>query len=180
MARRKKESFFLEILDEQDDIVVDTKKITTLCEKILADASVRTGRLGVVLVDPETIRQYNRDFLQHDYPTDVISFPIEERLSDGHLEAEVLACTQVAKERAGEFAWTPEEEILLYIVHGVLHLVGFDDATPDTRSEMRKKEKEYLAYLEIDVPDFDADPDAVPFCEEQTNQKDDSPEVGLN
>lgn len=159
MPRRKKESFLIEILDEQDDLVVDPGPIRTICEKILDDAKVRAGRLGIVLVDGDTIQQYNRDFLQHDYPTDVISFPMEDRRNEGYLEAEILACTQIAKERAGEFCWTPQEELLLYVVHGVLHLVGFDDKTPEARTAMRQKEREYLALLQIDVPRLDYGPE---------------------
>lgn len=155
MPHPENEAFLLEILDEQDRFEVETEKIRSVCEKILADFSVQSGRLGVVLVDNDTIQQYNRDFLDHDYPTDVISFPLENRLDEGHLEGEILACTEVAFDRAAEFQWTPQEEILLYVVHGVLHLVGFDDTTAEDRSEMRQKEKEYLAHIEITVPDWD-------------------------
>jgi len=154
MPRRKEDSFLLEILDEQDYFVADIEKIRLICEKILDDFSIQSGRLGIILVDNDTIQQYNRDFLQHDYPTDVISFPIEDRRGEGHLEAEVLACTQVAKDRAPEFSWSSENELLLYIVHGVLHLVGFDDTTPEARTAMQQKEKEYLAHLGINVPNW--------------------------
>ncbi len=157
MPRRKKDSFLLEILDEQDVLQVDIEEIRPLCERILDDAGIVSGRLGVVLVESDTIQQFNMDFLKHDYPTDVISFPIEER--PGHLEAEILVCTQIAKERAGEFCWTPREELLLYVVHGTLHLVGFDDTTPEDRLVMRQKEKEYLAAIGITVPELE-------YCEE--------------
>ena len=155
MSARKKDSCLIEILDEQDFFQVDTERIKLLCEKIIEDFQIRSGRLGIVLVDDDTIRQYNRDFLAHDYVTDVISFPIEQRLGEAHLEAEILACTQVAQQRASEFGWTQEEEILLYIVHGILHVVGFDDTTTENRTEMRLKEREYLARIGINVPDWD-------------------------
>lgn len=151
------ESFVVEIIDVQDFLEIDREKVERVCNRIAVDFKIETGRFGVVFVDDETIRQYNRDFLQHDYPTDVISFQIEDRRDEGHLEGEILACTQVARERAEEFGWTPEEEILLYVVHGILHLVGFDDTTSEQRREMRLKEKEYLAILDVDVPDWDCD-----------------------
>lgn len=151
------ESFVVEIIDVQDFLEIDREKVERVCNRIAVDFKIETGRFGVVFVDDETIRQYNRDFLQHDYPTDVISFQIEDRRDEGHLEGEILACTQVARERAEEFGWTPEEEILLYVVHGILHLVGFDDTTSEQRREMRLKEKEYLAILDIAVPDWDCD-----------------------
>ncbi|MDR2754269.1 MAG: rRNA maturation RNase YbeY [Planctomycetaceae bacterium] len=157
MPLRKKNAFLIEVLDEQEYLVVDTEKIRTICEKILDDFNIQNGKLGVILVNNDTIQQYNRDFLKHDYPTDVISFPIVDRRYEGHLEAEILVCTQVALNRAGEFGWLPEEELLLYVIHGVLHLVGFDDKTPENQSVMQQKECEYLTQLGITVPKWNLD-----------------------
>jgi probable rRNA maturation factor len=145
----------LEILDEQDILEINVENIRTVCYRILDDFDVRSGSLEVVLVDNDTIQQYNRDFLRHDYPTDVISFPIEDRRSEGYLEAEILVSSQMAQDRAGEFGWLPEEELMLYIVHGTLHLVGFDDTTPEVSEMMRQKEKEYLTVLGINIPNWD-------------------------
>ncbi|GHT21471.1 hypothetical protein FACS189419_02420 [Planctomycetales bacterium] len=145
-------SFLLEILDEQNILDTDTEKIQAVCEKILDDFHIRTGKLNVVLVDSDTIHQYNADFLKHDCPTDVISFVLEDKRSKHHLEGEVLACSEVAQERAKEFSWTPQEELMLYIIHGMLHLVGFDDKTEEAEEVMRQKEKEYLSFIGIETP----------------------------
>ena len=157
MSHERRESIYLEVLDEQDELVVDRAKVRTVCEQILDDAGIRSGKINVILVDSDTIQQYNRDFLQHDTPTDTISFPLEDRRSEGSLEGEVLACTEVAKSRAAEFSWTAEEELLLYVVHGMLHLVGFDDATPEQQTAMQEKERSYLATLNIQVPHWNWD-----------------------
>ena len=157
MSYRDKEVFLLEILDVQEEFTVDLEKVRTVCERILDDCGIQHGRINVVLVDGDTIRQYNRDFLQHDYPTDTISFPIEDRRSEGHLEGEVLVCTEIAKDRAKEFGWTAEEELLLYVVHGMLHLTGFDDATLEQRTIMQEKEREYLSTLGIQMPKWNWD-----------------------
>ena len=157
MSDHGEEPLFLEILDEQDELAVDLEKVRTVCEHILADGEIRSGKINVVLVNSDTIQQFNRDFLHHDYPTDAISFPIEDRRSDGHLEGEVLVCAEIAGERAEEFGWTAEEELLLYVVHGMLHLVGFDDATPEQRTVMQEKEWNYLATLGIQVPSWNWD-----------------------
>ncbi|MDR0337496.1 MAG: rRNA maturation RNase YbeY [Planctomycetaceae bacterium] len=157
MPRRKKSSVLIEILDEQEYLAINLDRIKFICEKILDDFAIQSGKLGVILVDNDTIQQYNRDFLQHDYPTDVISFPIVDRRHEGHLEAEILACTQIALDRAGEFGWSPEDELMLYIVHGTLHLVGFDDTASEIKTEMQQKEREYLAQLGITVPKWNLD-----------------------
>ena len=157
MSHHENESVLLEILDEQDELVVDLEKVRTICEHILADAAIHSGKINVVLVDSDTIHQYNRDFLQHDYPTDAISFLLEDRRNEGSLEGEVLACTEVAKDRAEEFGWTAEEELLLYVVHGMLHLVGWDDSTAEQQTAMQEKERHYLATLGIQVPHWNWD-----------------------
>jgi len=153
----REEPLLLEVLDEQDELVIDLEKVRIVCESILADGNVRSGKINVVLVDSDTIQQYNRDFLQHDYPTDTISFPTEDRRNEGYLEGEVLVCTEVAHERAKEFGWTPEEELLLYVVHGMLHLIGFDDATSEQQAAMQEQERTYLAILGIQVPNWNWD-----------------------
>ena len=155
MLFRNEDSCLIEILDKQDFFQLNEEIVHCLCERILTDSQLSSGRLGIVLVDSDTIRQYNRDYLKHDYATDVISFPIESRLDEGHLEAEILACTEVAQERAPEFGWSKEEELLLYIVHGVLHAVGYDDTTTEARTEMQRKEREYLESVGINVPEWD-------------------------
>jgi len=147
----------LEILDEQDDLAVDLEKVRTVCERILHDGRIKSGKINVVLVDSDTIGQYNRDFLQHDYPTDTISFPTEYRQDEGHLEGEVLVCTEIAKERAGEFSWTADEELLLYVVHGMLHLIGYNDTDAEQQAKMQEKERDYLATLGIQVPSWNWD-----------------------
>ena len=157
MSYRSEEPLLLELLDEQDELAVDLEKVQTLCERILDDGGVTSGRINVVLVNSDTIHQYNKDFLQHDYPTDVISFTTEDRRNEGYLEGEILACTEVAKERAEEFGWTAEEELLLYVVHGMLHLTGFDDVTPEQKTAMQEKERTYLAMLGIEVPKWNWD-----------------------
>lgn len=146
------ESLFFEVHDEQDAFLVDPQKIRTVCEAILNDAGVRIGRFGVAIVDNDTIHELNREFLDHDYPTDVLSFLVEEDKASGLLEGEVIVSAEVAKERSEEFSWCPEDELLLYIVHGTLHLVGYDDLSPEEAVIMREKERHYLALLDIEVP----------------------------
>jgi probable rRNA maturation factor len=157
MPHRKKAPLLLEILNVQEVLAIDLEKVRSICERMLDDCGIKSGKMNVVLVDSDTIHQYNKDFLQHDYPTDTISFPLEDRRSEGHLEGEVLVCTEVAKDRAKEFGWTAEEELLLYVVHGMLHLIGFDDTTPEQRTIMQEKERTYLATLGIQVPQWNWD-----------------------
>ena len=67
--------------------------------------------------------------LNHDWPTDVLSFVLED--DDGHLEGEVIISADTAAAAAAELGWPPAAEQLLYVIHGMLHLVGYRDKTPD-------------------------------------------------
>lgn len=166
-------SLFLEILDEQD-ISVEKNRIQEICEKILADAGIVRGRIGIVLVDNETIHKLNLDFLQHDYPTDVISFQVESDLEHGFLEGEVIASVEMAAQRGPEFQWTIHEEILLYVIHGLLHLVGYDDVEPEKRTQMREKERFYLRCVGVEPNDLGFEE----ISEQEEDAKVDDSDVG--
>jgi len=142
-------SFPVEVFDEQDHICVDEDKIKFICGKIICDAGFRTGRLGVVLADNVAMHALNHKYLKHDYVTDVIGFPLD--CNDSHLEAETVVSAEVAKERCEEFGWDDESELLLYVIHGTLHQVGYDDYTESEAKIMRQKEAYYLRLLGIIV-----------------------------
>ncbi|MDR1491542.1 MAG: rRNA maturation RNase YbeY [Planctomycetaceae bacterium] len=145
-------SFLIEILNEQKHVEIDESQILAACHKIIIDAGYQTGRLGVFLTDNATIREINIRHLGHDYATDVISFVLEK--SENHLEGELAVSAEMAKERAAEFDWNEKSELLLYAIHGALHLVGYDDQTSEDSRLMRQKESDYLAALGIKQTNF--------------------------
>ena len=138
--------FPVDVYNEQDLLEIDEDKIKFICGKIISDAGFRTGRLGVVLTDNVAIHALNRQYLGHDYVTDVISFNVE--YFDSHLEAEVVVSAQVAKERCIEFGTDEVEELMLYVIHGTLHQVGYNDKTIYDTQIMRQMETAYLALLD--------------------------------
>lgn len=143
-----------EFVDEREtETPIDFDRMERAIAKILADAGVERGRMEVVVLDAEPMRETNVQFLGHDYPTDVLAFALEDDLENGILEGNVLICPDVAAERAPEFGWDAAEELLLYAIHGTLHLVGYDDHSPEDAPTMRAKEREYLAFVGVDVPD---------------------------
>jgi probable rRNA maturation factor len=101
------------------------------------------AQLSIAIVDDATIHELNRRYLEHDYPTDVLSFTLER--DNEHLEGEVIASAETAARSAADYGWSADDELLLYVVHGTLHLVGHDDGTPDERAVMRRLERRYLA-----------------------------------
>ena len=111
---------------------------------ILKDHKVLRAQISVAIVNDETIHRLNRNFLQHDYETDVLTFPISEPEQDGILEGEIIASVETATRAAAELSVDPRGELLLYVVHGTLHLLGFDDCDDQQAAEMRRAEQSWL------------------------------------
>ncbi len=105
--------------------------------------------VSIAIVDDPTIHQLNREHLEHDWPTDVISFVFEVDPSKTHIEGEIIASMDTAVRMSPEAGWSPEDELLLYIVHGLLHLAGLDDIQPEDQLAMRAAERECLLALGV-------------------------------
>ncbi len=108
-------------------------------------------RASISLVDDPTIHELNREHLQHDWPTDVISFVFESVASDaGHrVDGEVIASIDTAARLSQAAGWSPADELLLYVIHGMLHLAGLDDLQPEQRAAMRAAEQACLLALGV-------------------------------
>ncbi len=122
--------------------------------KVCELADVRFARVGVAIVEDREIHELNRRYLGHDYPTDVISFPMQSDSGSvsGQLEGEIAVSIDTARAQATRFGWTAEQELLLYVVHGALHLVGFDDANTEGTAQMRAAERKILNQLGVQIP----------------------------
>ena len=105
------------------------------------------------------MRDLNRRYLNHDYDTDVLSFLLDE--ANDQLDGEVIVSADTAIRRAGEFEWSANDELVLYLVHGTLHLTGCDDHSEGDRAQMRRLEIKYLQELGLDAKRAD------PFGESQ-------------
>jgi probable rRNA maturation factor len=138
------------VTNEQSGLRIDRRRVMAAVRAALAEAGLASGQISVAVVDDLRSHELNRQFLAHDYPADVLSFALEQ--GDGHLEGEVVVSADRAQAECRRYGWGPVEELLLYVVHGVLHLVGYDDLRPDLRRRMRRQEKACLARLGIEVP----------------------------
>jgi len=103
-----------------------------------AERRGRGGRVNVCVMDDRQIRAINRLYLGHNAATDVISFNLQERRNDV-MEAEIAVSAQTAARNAAEYRNSIEKELLVYIIHGVLHAMGYDDRTGAERAVMQKK-----------------------------------------
>ena len=91
----------------------------------------------------------NESFLHHQGPTDVISFDYYEKGPPGELWGEIIVCTDEAILQARRFRTTWQSELVRYIVHGILHLNGYDDRVPKERNRMNRAENGLLRDLAV-------------------------------
>ena len=117
--------------------------VTALVATVLTGENKMWASVGIVLSGHDVVTALNVEWLSHDYDTDVLSFVVEDGV-DG-LEGEVYVDVETARERHAEFETTVHDEICRYIVHGVLHLAGHDDATAEGARLMRALEDRYLS-----------------------------------
>ncbi|MEM9996307.1 MAG: rRNA maturation RNase YbeY [Bacteroidota bacterium] len=125
---------------------LDDTTVRATVTRVLNGEGFTVRDISIVLADHATVLDLNRAWLDHDYTTDVLSFNLDEDvLAEGFVEGEVYVDLDTAAERAPEFGTTFETEALRYVIHGVLHLVGYDDATPEQKATMHALEDRYLA-----------------------------------
>ena len=128
---------------ELDVDVLERAALTTLANQ---DAQ---GDLSIVLTDDAQLREFNRDYLGIDAPTDVLSFPASETDPEtGHRYlGDILISVPRAYEQAGAAGHKLEAEVQLLIVHGTLHLLGHDHAEAEEKAQMWKAQAEVLARI---------------------------------
>lgn len=102
------------------------------------------GDISYIFCDDEKILEVNRQYLQHDYFTDIITFDDNE---GDKLHGDIFISVDTVAENAREYKVTFEDELHRVMIHGILHLCGQDDHSPEERAEMIRKENEALGLL---------------------------------
>lgn len=150
--------YLIDIDDEQKTLKVDHKRLTEIARELLAAEKCVSATISIAIVDNETIHELNQRYLQHDYATDVLSFLLESEIdpealpipksaprgAGKRLEGDIIVSAEMAKELAVKYKWQPIDELTLYVVHGLLHLCGYDDLSTKELKVMRQREQEVL------------------------------------
>ena len=110
---------------------------------VLRSEQCRQAELAVIFVNDRTMRALNTTYLNHRFPTDVLSFPLSPPSAPA-LEGEVYVNLDQARRQAPRFDATFRREIDRLVIHGTLHLLGYDDRSSRDRSRMTKAEERYL------------------------------------
>jgi probable rRNA maturation factor len=136
----------ISIASPQEVVPVDRGRMREVVRAVLEDEGVANAEVSLAFVDNSTIHALNKRYLDHDEPTDVLSFPLSEPRS-GRLAGELVIGVEVAREQALQRGHDVQAELALYVIHGLLHLCGYDDRDRDAAAAMRRRERHYLHAL---------------------------------
>ncbi len=129
----------------QKKVSLRPREIKKIINKVLREekAGIK-GEISVSFVNDYLIRKLNKKYLKKDSPTDVLAFNIGDIKEKNKLYADILISTETALRNAKIFKTTPDYELKLYSVHGILHLLGYDDHSLKDKKIIRKKELRYV------------------------------------
>lgn len=128
------------------EFTLDFQALKNAGRTVLEGERVKEAKVTLAFVNNAHIHRLNKQYLNHDEPTDVLTFPYTEPGAK-KLEGEVVIGYEIAQEYAADRGHDVGLELILYVVHGCLHLCGFDDRDKESSAEMRAKEREYLTKL---------------------------------
>jgi probable rRNA maturation factor len=141
----------LVIANRQRKKKINSRQLKKITETLLGELKITEAQLGVNLVGAREMELVNETFLQHEGVTDVITFDHAEKRkaeSGKQIYGELFICVDVAMTQAKEFKASWQSELVRYVVHGVLHLLGYDDLKPHLRREMKREENRLVRHLE--------------------------------
>ena len=132
---------------EDTDFQFKKKTLNNKWLKLVAESEIRrVGQINIIFCSDNYILDVNQQFLQHDYFTDIITFDYCE---GDVLSGDLFISVDTVRENAIEYGTEFEDELNRVIVHGVLHLIGYDDHCDEDITQMRKKEDYYLSLRDL-------------------------------
>jgi probable rRNA maturation factor len=137
--------------NRQKRVAIDTQRIKRAAKKILNALGCDESEVSIVIVNDEEITRLNRQYFQRNRPTNVIAFPMasgDPAALNPHLLGDVVISAETAKRQSEAVGGKTEEEILFLMLHGILHLLGYDhEGSLDERRKMEAKEQELFSFL---------------------------------
>jgi len=131
----------------QKKIPIRLPQIKRAVKVILKEKNISQGELSLVFVTGERIKSFNKKFLHRNYSTDVLAFERQGKRKQGEIRGDIVISIDTARKNAQRFKTSLAYEIVLYVVHGILHLLGFDDHKPTDIKKMRREEQKLMNHL---------------------------------
>lgn len=131
-------------LANEQSLPVDEGQLSSLARHTLVAEDVAEGELSVLLVTADHIKRLNARFAGDDYATDVLSFPMMEDEEASEMLGDVVMCPEVAMRNARRIGHALEDELQMLLVHGTLHLLGYDHQGQEDKAAMDRRTREIL------------------------------------
>ena len=131
------------IYDIEETADLDDDWLNSICKNILIDKNQNTATISIILTNDKKLLQLKNQYFQQDVLTDVITFNLEE--NGDPIDGEIYISLHRVSENAKEFKQDTGRELKRVIIHGCLHLLGYDDQTPEGKKTMTRMEDQYLS-----------------------------------
>jgi rRNA maturation RNase YbeY len=135
---------------DTDFKLTSQKVLKDWIKKILSSHDLRVGDINYLLTNDEEVLKVNKEFLGHDYYTDIITFDTSDydfSSEDDRISADIVISVDTVRANAEFYGATFEEELHRVIIHGILHLIGYDDHQEEDKVQMRLQEDKALQLL---------------------------------
>lgn len=132
------------VANRQRRVKVTAREVRAVVAAVFAAEGAGEPDISVALVNDAVIRDVNREHLDHDWATDSIAFSYEDDPAPDAVSGEVVVSGETALREAQARGKDPRHELLLYVAHGTLHLLGWDDDTPARRRRMNARAADIL------------------------------------
>lgn len=147
MAKASRKEPVIAVSSSQKAVRVDRRRLAELVRFVAGCEGVTLAAVDLAVVGEDEIAQFNRDYLRRAGATDVLSFDLSDENSTG-VSAQLIVCGDVAAKQGPLHGQRPQRELTLYVVHGLLHLMGYEDSTVRGAARMHAREEEILDQFE--------------------------------
>ena len=142
----------IDVIDRQRVLRVSGRWLATVARRALERQGVESAEICVLVLDDRGIARLHEQWLGIAGPTDVITFDLSDAARPGVLHGDIAVSAETARRTARELGWQPRHELAYYVVHGVLHLSGYDDHDPADRRAMRARERVLMQAAGLPAP----------------------------
>lgn len=119
----------------------EKRKVNSWIKQVIVSEKKKEGNISIIFTGKHDLLKMNNSFLSHNFHTDIITFNYNQ---EAHISGDLFIGIEQVTENAVEFKTTPRLELLRVIIHGVFHLIGYNDSTDKEKADMRKREDKAL------------------------------------
>jgi probable rRNA maturation factor len=130
-------------INTEEGIHLDKNAFKYIIKMIITDSGFKLSNMDFNFVNPDTMLEINKKYLEHNYDTDIITFDYSDETNN--LDGEIFISFQEAVRNSKKYQVTVDNELVRLVIHGVLHLIGYDDTTALNKRKMKEVENAFVS-----------------------------------